>query len=553
MHCTKFLTCGLVWLSFLGLPAAADDSKDVAPPRAVPFFEGLGSHRRAVATNSPEAQRFFDQGLSFVFAFNHDEAIRSFEKAAVLDPECAMAWWGIALANGPHINNPVVPEQRARAAYAAVQRARSASRVRPSDRALIEAQAARYSDPPASDRTALDAAYANAMRSVWRLQSDDGDIGALFAESLMDLRPWDLWTPEGKPQPGTDEVLATLEAVLAKHPSHPLALHLYIHAVEASPHPERADAAADRLRDLQPGLGHMVHMPSHIDVRRGRWAQAFDANVKAMEADRKYRELSPQQGFYRIYMSHNHHMLAFAAMMVGRSAPALQAIDAMVAQIPDSLPADLRALVDGYIAMPLEVRMRFGRWQEVLAAAEPPEHFPISRALRHYARGVAHAALGDPLAARDELAQFEEARKRVPADRTFGNNAAHDLLAVAQPLLEGEILYREGKAKPAIAALRQAIVAEDKLRYDEPPDWIQPTRHALGAVLLREKRYQEAETVFREDLARLPDNGWALLGLAQSLRGQNKPESDRVQERFATIWATADVTITSPCACQQTH
>lgn len=541
----------VAWLTLVAGAARAEEAAPVVP-LAVPWFEGLGDHRREVAAASPEAQRYFDQGLSFVFAFNHDEAIRSFEKAAAIDPECAMAWWGIALANGPHINNPVVPEARARAAHAAIQRARSASRVNPADRALIDAQRARYSDPPAADRTRLDAAYADAMRGVWGQHQEDGDIGALFAESLMDLRPWDLWAQDGKPQPGTEEILSTLETVLAKHPRHPLALHLYIHAVEASPQPERADVAADRLRDLQPGLGHMLHMPSHIDVRRGRWPLAFDANAKAMEADRKYRELSPQQGFYRIYMSHNHHMLAFAAMMIGRSAPALQAIDAMVAQIPGTLPPELLALVDGYIAMPLEVRMRFGRWQEILAAPEPAKHFPISRALRHYARGVALAAQGDPQAARGALAQFESARRHVPGDSIFGNNAAQDLLAVAHPLLEGEILYREGKTKEAITTLQQAVVAEDQLRYDEPPDWIQPTRHALGAVLLREKRFEEAEKVFRADLNRLPGNGWGLLGLEQSLRGQNKAEAAAVNEQFKRAWSTADVTISSPCACQAT-
>jgi len=525
--------------------AASADEVDV------PLFEGLGDHTRAIATISPEAQRYFDQGLSFVFAFNHDEAIRSFRKAAALDPDCAMAWWGVALAHGPHINNPVVPVERAKGAWEALQRARAATRARPVDRSLIDALAARYSDPQPEDRKPLDASYANAMRGVWRLHEDDPDIGALFAEALMDLRPWDLWTPAGQAQPGTAEVLSTLEAVLAKDPKHPLALHLYIHAVEASPHPEKADAVADRLRDLAPGLGHLVHMPSHIDVRRGRWEPARVANIKAMEADRRYREKVPKQGFYRIYMSHNHHMLAYAAMMVGRSDEALRVIDAMVAKIPEGLPDDLLPFVDGYMAMPVEVRMRFGRWQEILDTPEQPASFPLARTLRHYARGVAYAAQGKTQEARAEQKLFEAGRAALPETAVFGNNSASDLLAVAAPFLEGEISLREGRVKPGLAALRQAVVAEDKLRYDEPPDWIQPTRHGLGAALLQAKSYKEAEAVFRQDLERLPENGWSLFGLARSLRLQGKKAAAKEADvAFQKAWAQADVSITSPCFCQ---
>lgn len=519
---------------------------------AVPLFQGLGSHGRRATTTSAEAQRYFDQGLSFVFAFNHDEAIRSFRKATELDPSCAMAWWGIALAHGPHINNPVVPPGRERAARSAIQRARALDMGGTEvERALIAAQAARYADPPPENRKALDQAYAQAMRRVWQRFPNDADVGALFAEAMMDLRPWDLWTPDGKPQPGTVEITTTLESVIAKSPDHPLALHLYIHATEMSPRPERADAAADRLRDLQPGLGHMVHMPSHIDVRRGRWQEAIVANEKAMEADRRYRIIQPRQGFYGLYVAHNHHMLSYAAMMTGQSALAIGAMDDLIATMPAGWAQEFSAIADGYMVMPLEVRMRFGRWDEILAAPEYPEHFPIARTLRHYARGVAFAAKGQTAEARAEHAAFVQARAQVPAEAFFGNNGAADLLAVAEPLLQGEILSREGKVDGGLAALRKAAKQEDRLRYDEPPGWIQPVRHALGATLLEDGRYVEAERVYRQDLKKLPGNGWALFGLGRSLRLQGRnAEAAAVEAQFAVAWAKADVQLQSSCFCQ---
>jgi arylsulfatase A-like enzyme len=518
----------------------------------VPLFEGLGNFGRRVTTASAAAQRYFDQGLSFLYAFNHDEAIRSFDQAAKLDPDCALAWWGIAVANGPHINNPAVPPERAAAAWTALAKAQAAAaKASPVERQLIDVLARRYANPQPDDRRPLDEAYAAAMRALFQKHPDDTDIGALFAEAMMDLRPWDLWTPEGQPQPGTEEIVATLEHVLARQPNHPLALHLYIHAVEASPHPEKADAAADRLRDLQPGLGHLVHMPSHIDVRRGRWAAAVVANRKAIDADRRYREQSPKQGFYRIYMAHNHHMLTYAAIMRGQSALALAEVQEMVRGMPAEWIKDNAALADGFTAMPLEVLVRFGRWKEVLAAPEPPEHLPIARTLRHVARGVAYASTGKPHEARREQASFLAARKTVPEGAVVGNNQADDILNVAQHLLAGEILYREGQVEPALDELRQAVRLEDLLRYSEPPDWIHPVRHALGATLLQEGRAAEAEGVYRADLARQPHNGWSLFGLARSLRLQDKPEeAQQIEAQFTDAWRDADVKITSSCFCQ---
>jgi len=521
-----------------------------AGPEAVPLFDGLGGLSRKVTTGSPEAQRYFDQGLAFMYAFNHDEAIRAFRRAGELDPKCAMVVWGVAIANGPHINNPVVPEDRAKAAWKALGEAKAlAPGASPVEQSLVQALTARYADAQPEDRKPLEQAYADAMRRTWAAYPKDADVGALFAESLADLRPWDLWTPDGKPQPGTEELVTTLESVLALDPRHPLGNHLMIHAVEASPHPEKADRAADTLRDRQPALGHMVHMPSHVDVRRGRWQEAIDANAKAMEADRRYTARSPEQGFYRLYMAHNHHMLTYAAMMTGQSALALRTIREMIADIPLEF-FKANPFADGFMAMPLEVMMRFGRWDEVLAEPAFPEYVPISGALQHYARAVAYAAKDDVPAALAEQSAFLEARARVPKEAFFGNNTASDVLDVAESFMRGEILFRSGKTGEGLASLREAAAREDKLRYDEPPDWIQPVRHALGAALLQAGRFAEAEADFREDLAKLPGNGWGLYGLSRALQLQKKTaEAEAAEKQFDAVWKQADVKIKSACLC----
>jgi tetratricopeptide (TPR) repeat protein len=535
-----------VFLLAAAIVATGLSAEPPSTPPAEPFFTGLGTHTRKVSTNSETAQRYFDQGLAFLYAFNHDEAIRSFAAAGACDSECAMAYWGVALANGPHINNPAVDEAHAKAAWKALTKAT------PIERELIEALATRYAQSQPADRKPLDEAYAAAMHKVWEAHPEDADIGALTAEAMMDLRPWDQWTLDGKPQPGTDEVLRTLDAVLAKSPQHPLALHLLIHAVEASRHPEKADTAADRLRDLEPALGHLVHMPSHIDVRRGRWQQAIIANQKAIAADKTYRQTVPDQGFYRLYMAHNFHMLAYAAMMQGESNKATQALQEMVAGVPEEFVKQNAAMMDAFVALPYELQMRFGRWDAILAEPKPKECFPITTALWRFARGVAFAAKKDLDHAQAEQRAFLAAVKPVPKDAVSGKNAAHDVLAVAERMLAGEILYRQGKIEDAIAALRDAVRREDKLRYVEPPDWIQPVRHALGAALLDAGRFAEAEAVYREDLARYPENGWSLYGLARSLRMQGKgEEASAVSERFEKVWQHADVKLSSSCFCLQ--
>ncbi len=520
-----------------------------------PIFEGLGSYKRKVTTDSPEAQRYFNQGLAFYHGFNHGEAIRSFQAAAAADPKCAMAHWGIALACGPHINLPLVPPPAAELAWKELALAQqNAEHASPVERDLIEALSHRYANPQPEDRAPLDQAYADAMRKVWEKHPNDPDAGVFFSEAMMDLHPWNQWTPEGQPNSGTEEVLATLEAVLKLDPKHPFANHLYIHAVEASPHPERASKAADRLRNLQPGIAHMVHMPSHIDIRCGRWQEAVETNLKAVAADRRYRKIvGPPQGFINVYVAHNQHMLAYAAMMTGQRALAMKHIRAMVAELPADFLKANALQAEGFVAMPMEVMVRFGMWNEILAEPNDyPDYMTGTRAFHHAARAIAHAAKGEPAEARQEQTIFLEKAKLVPKEETFGNNTAEDLIALARHMTEGEILVRENKLEAGTAELREAIKLEDALKYDEPPGWLIPIRHSLGATLMKHGRFAEAERVYREDLKRLPDNGWSLYGLAESLRAQKKNalEAKTIKAKFRKLWAKADTRITSSCFCQ---
>jgi len=520
-----------------------------------PLYEGLGSYSRKITTDSPEAQRYFDQGLAFLHGFNHRAAIRAFQQAAEIDPRCAMAHWGLALACGPHINLTVVPPPAAELAWKELNLARkNADYASPVERTLIDALGKRYANPQPADRSGLDRAYANAMRDVWRNFPNDPDVGALFAEAMMDLRPWDQWTAQGKPQPGTDEILATLDAVLKLNPNHPLANHLYIHAVEASPNPQRAIAAADRLRNLQPGLAHNVHMPSHIDIRTGQWLKAVDTNAKAVEADQRYRKIFGQpKGFLNVYIAHNRHMLAYAAMMTGQRDLAMKHIRAMVAEMPADFLKENVLQAEGNVAMPLEVMVRFGLWNDILTEPEKyTEKMWFTRAFHHAARAIASAAKSSTTNARNEQRIFLELTRLVPKETSLGNNSCEAILGVVTPMVEGEILVAEGQVDRGIEELRAAIQQEDALKYDEPPGWLIPVRHSLGAVLMKQQRFAEAEQVYREDLARLPDNGWSLFGLAETLRRQSKnaDEASETQAKFEKVWAKADLKITTSCLCQ---
>jgi tetratricopeptide (TPR) repeat protein len=521
-----------------------------------PLYEGLGDYSRKITTTSAKAQRYFDQGLALLHGFNHRGAIRSFQEAARLDPQCAMAHWGAALAAGPHINYPLVPPPMAELAWKEItlakQRASNASEV---EGALIDALSKRYAHPQPEDRGPLDQAYADAMREVWKKFPEDVDVGALFAEAMMDLRPWNQWTPEGQPNPGTEEIIATLDAVLKINPRHPFANHLYIHAIEASPHPERADAAADRLRKLQPGLAHNVHMPSHIDIRCGRWHEAIATNAKAIQADKRYRAATGNRplGLFPMYAAHNQHMLAYAALMTGQSKLAMRYVREMIKDLPSEFVRENAALAESFGAVPMEVMMRFGKWDDILAEPENyPDYMPFARAFHHGARAIAFAAKSDTANARKEQAIFRELVQRVPKETAVSNNTAESIIAVANHMIEGELLIAEGKLDPGLEELRAALTLENALKYDEPPSWMIPLRHTIGANLMHASRFADAEQVYRDDLKRLPENGWSLLGLSQALAAQEKEgeELQSTRARFKKIWAKADVKITSSCLCR---
>ena len=492
---------------------------------AEPFYDGLGTYSRKITTKDAKAQRYFDQGLALLHGFNHAGAIRSFQEAARLDPRCAMAHWGVALAAGPHINYALVPPPMAELAWKEITLAKqNASNASEVEQALIEALSKRYAYPQPEDRAPLDQAYADAMREVWKRFPNDVDVGALFAEAMMDLRPWNQWAVEGQPNPGTEEIIATLDAVLKLNPRHPFANHLYIHAVEASPHPERAEAAADRLRKLQPGLAHNVHMPSHIDIRCGRWHEAIATNAKAVQADKRYRAATGNRplGLFPMYAAHNQHMLAYAALMTGQSKLAMRYVREMIKDLPSEFVRENAILVEAFGAVPMEVMMRFGKWDDILAEPEDyPDYMPFARAFHHGARAIAFAAKSDTGNARKEQAVFRELVQHVPNETAVSNNTAESIIALANHMIEGELLIAEGKLDPGFDELRAALKLEDALKYDEPPSWMIPLRHTIGANLMAAGRFAEAEQVYRDDLKRLPENGWSLFGLYQALAAQH--------------------------------
>jgi len=532
-------------------------SSGKASPDSPPLFEGMGPHRRAVTTSSADAQRYFDQALTWTFAFNHDEAIRSYQEAARLDPSCAMAWWGIALCNGPHINNAAMDEAHSEAAWKALKSAEAAKAgAKPVEAALIEALAARYVDPAAGklpltpdERRPLDKGYSEAMAKVYRSFPDDTDVGTLYAESLMDLWPWDLWDVSGSPRPDTMEIVRVIEKVLAQDTNHPGANHLYVHAVEGSQMAAKGVPAADRLRTLVTASGHLVHMAGHIDVRVGQWKQAQQQNRQAIQIDTAYRKLSPHQGFYNIYMAHNHQFLSWACMHAGRKEESLAAARAMMEGIPKEFIEGSPAAIDGYLHLEMESMLRFGEWDRILALEEPPATLPIKRSFWRFARGTALAAKRDFAGAEKEQAAFREAVKAVPTDAKMAINKAHKVLGVAEHALAGEIAYQKGNIDEAVQELVKAVEIEDQLQYIEPPDWVWPVRHTLGAVLVSAGRHAEAEKVYRDDLKEWPENGWSLYGLLVCLKARNAPEAADVEARFRKVWADADISIASTCLC----
>jgi len=523
----------------------AKDNQTVLP--------NLGHHSFKISTTSRQAQQAFDRGLTFAYGFGHYAAEQEFRRAAAADPKCALAWWGVALVNGPHINFPLVPPDKAAVAWEALEKAKAlASNASPLEQELISGVSARYADPQPEDRSELDKAYAAAMRELWRRYPQNADVCTLFAEAAMDLHPWNLWNGD-QPQPWTPEILQALEQALKLNPKHPGANHLYVHAMEASPHPEKALVPADHLKDLVPDLSHLVHMPSHIYARVDRWPEAAEANRRAMQADLRYRAAYPRPGLYAMYMAHNVHFLAFVSMMQGRSAEALECARLMVTGIPEDFLKEYAPIADGFMIFPAEVLMRFGKWEEILHVPEPAPNLPLARALWRFTRTSALTSLNRMGEAQAEREAFAKAAAAVPKEWQFGNNSAADILAIATRVLDGEISARNGQFDSAIAQLTEAAHLEDGLRYDEPPDWIQPTRHTLGAVLLRAGKPAQAEQFYREDLRRYPGNGWSLLGLHNALQQQGKTsEAKKTEQKLSKAWKEADVKPAWTCYCQQT-
>jgi tetratricopeptide (TPR) repeat protein len=504
-----------------GAAAATRDS--------VPLYDSLGTLSRRISTTSPTAQTYFDQGLRLTYGFGHDESVHSFREALRQDPSCAMCAWGVAWALGPYINAGRDSAKVAEAWLAiqdAKRLARPAGAVTDVERALIEAMAVRYEKEPVEERgVRLDSAYADAMRDVVRRFPYDLDAGTLFGEALMVLRPWDHWTRDGRPQPGTEEVLAVLESVLARNIGHPGACHLYIHAVEASTQPERAEPCAELLGTAIPAASHVPHMPSHIWMRIGRYGDGVRANQRAWHAD----QMAVRGRGVQIYPTHNLHMLLFAASFDGQSAVAWQAARDL---------ARISEASSHYVPL---VLARFGRWQDLLDLHELPEQ-EFRRGMWLHARGLALLRTGQPDSAKTYLADLDALAAATPDTLYFRGHPRRDLYAIARAILAGEIAASEARFDDAVRELEAAIPIEDGLEYDEPEPWIMPVRHVLGAVLLEAGRAVEAEAVYRAALRDHRENGWSLLGLAQALDAQGSTaEAEEVRQRFETAWQRADV------------
>jgi tetratricopeptide (TPR) repeat protein len=501
---------------------------------------GLGTHHHAVTTGNAEAQRWFDQGMRYVYAFNHEAAVDSFKQAGKLDPDLAMAYWGTALALGPNINMDVDPD-REKQAYDAVQSALAhASHGSPEERALIDALAKRYTNDPSADLHKLAVEYSTAMGALAKKYPDDLDVATLYAESLMDLRPWKLWSHEGKPAEGTEEIVATLESVLKRDANHLGANHYLIHALEASPHPERALGAAKRIAALAPSAGHLVHMPAHILQRVGDYAGAARANAKAADVDRQWIAAHGGESMYvAMYYSHNLQFGSASYAAIGDLATAKKMADEFggaAAAMSKMMPA-----AEGFAASPPIVLVRFGKWRDVLAVPDPKAG-PVSTALWHFTRGTAFAQLGNILGAQSEQREIEKALPSIPTDPGFTQNSQKDLVNVASHLLAGRIAMAAGDQAGAIAHYEQAVAAEDALNYDEPADWWLPSRETLGGALLRAGRAADAERVFREDLTHNPHNPRSLFGLAAAQRAQKKNAASASAE-FRRMWKGGRVRI----------
>jgi len=536
----------------IALCAACSRPSEPAAPKA-PLYDNLGNLHHEVTTSSPEAQRYFDQGLTLSYAFNHAEAIRSFKQALAIDPDCAMCHWGVAFALGPNINAPITPEA-AKEAFAAIEQAKQrAGKASAKEQAYINALANRYVADPKADRPPLDAAYAAAMRAVAQKFPDDLDAVTLFAQSLMDTSPWNYWNADGSPREFTNDVISSLESVLTRKADHPGAIHLYIHAVEASPDPKRAEPYADRLAALVPGAGHLVHMPGHIYLRTGRFDDASTANENAMKVDAAYQAGNRAAGnmTYDIgYVPHNPHFLAASASFEGRRAAALAA----ATEVKNKAHADMLrdpsmgGMVQHFTLTPIFTKLRFAMWDDVLAEPLPPPDIPYMQAIVRAARSIAHSANGRFDEAEKELAAVAAAKSDATLKAMYisSANTAAAVAAIAHEVAAGELRARQKRAGEAAKHFSAAVAMEDKLTYMEPPDWPIPVRQLQGAALLTLGRAAEAEAAFRGDLKKFPNNGWSLSGLRESRIKQGRERDGEVGvllTQFQQAWRRADVQI----------
>jgi tetratricopeptide (TPR) repeat protein len=509
------------------------------------IFEGLGSFHRAVSTTSPLAQGYFDQGMRFLWAFNHDEATRSFAKAAQLDPQCAMCYWGIALTVGPNYNLPMMAQPRATVAWEALQQAeRHAAQTTPVEQALIGALSERYQGPepldPANEGPML-AAYAQAMKTTAERFPNDTDVQTLTAEAMMNIHAWKLWTLDGDPAPGTDEIVALLERVIAKDPRHPGANHYYIHAVEASPDPGRAVPTAERLPGMMPAAGHLEHMPAHIMQRVGRYEDAAEANRQGVAADLAYYASTKPLDYYIMYTAHNYQFLAFSAAMEGRQAETIEAARQSRALVSDDMLLTMPG-TDWYVAELYAAMVRFGMWDEILAEPAPNPKLTGLTGGHLYAKASALAAKDRTEEAKASLAELEKLAAAIAGE----NDNVKEVLTIAVLASRARIALAENKDADAIGLLRDAAAKEDRLAYSEPANWFFPNRHVLGAVLIKAGRAADAEAVYRDDLKRHPNNGWALYGLVQALQAQGRADdATAAHQEFDTAWKNADVKLVS--------
>lgn len=511
-----------------------------------PLFDNIGNHHHPVTTNSELAQRYFDQAMALLYNFNHTEAIRSFKAAQEVDPNCAMAFWGEALAYGPHVNAPMFPDSVAPANAALAKAKALASKVSAKERAYIEALATRYPAEPVEDRSAYDKAFAAAMAKLSADYPDDHDAATLHAEAIMDTTPWDYWQPGGKPKPDMAVALAVLEGVLLRQPDHTGANHLYIHAIEAGPSPHLAEAAADRLNAAVPALGHLTHMPAHIYLRVGRYEDAINANILAVQADERYITSCLAQGFYPgVYYPHNVHFLWQAQLLTGRSAEAITSARKVSEYAVAPLCNTPVVEAPRFRHLVLVTWARFGMWDEILAEPSPgaDAEFVVDRAAWRYARALAQLAKGNTAAAVTEAAAFASESTSEAAAKAAENPyfPVRQVLKVAGHLIAGRIAEAKGDKATMISELTSAVEEQDKMPYMEPPFWFYSARQTLGAALLRAGDAKGAEAAFRGDLQVFPRNSWGLLGLSESLRAQGrKIDADSVQREFAAAWQHAD-------------